>query len=76
MDKIQVDVAVIGAGMIGSSVAKYVTEDVQSLVLIGPDHPFLGIHAAWFDEGRITRKIDKNPNWRILGELLVSSSCC
>ena len=65
-----VEIAVIGAGMIGSSAAKYVAAEAQSSVLIGPDHPLQGIHAAWFDEGRITRKIDRNPNWRILGRLL------
>ena len=62
------DVAVIGAGMIGSSAAKYVAmESGIKCILIGPNEPQMGIHAAWFDEGRITRKLDKSPIWRDLG---------
>ena len=63
------DVAIIGAGMIGSSAAKYMSEDSYSVktILIGPSEPQSGIHGAWFDEGRITRKLDKNQVWRNLG---------
>ena len=65
------DVAVIGAGMIGSSAAKYVAmERGIKCILIGPNEPQMGIHAAWFDEGRITRKLDKSPIWRDLGTIL------
>ena len=65
------DVAIIGAGMIGSSAAKYMSEDTYSVktILIGPSEPQSGIHGAWFDEGRITRKLDKNHVWRNLGRL-------
>lgn len=61
------EVAVIGAGLIGSAAAKYASEDVNRSILIGPDRPFNGVHAAWFDEGRITRKIARRYNWRVLG---------
>ena len=61
------DVAIVGAGMIGSSAAKYVSEDSIKTILIGPSEPQSGIHGAWFDEGRITRKLDKNQVWRNLG---------
>ena len=65
------DVAVIGAGMIGSSSAKYVAmESGIKCILIGPNEPQMGIHAAWFDEGRITRKLDKSLIWRDLGTTL------
>ena len=66
------EVAVIGAGMFGSSVAKYLAEDdgnTSHIVLIGPDQPFKGIHGAWFDEGRIAEKLDYDYNWRVLGEI-------
>ena len=63
------DVAVIGAGLIGSAVAKYVSLETKNSVLIGPDRPQNGIYGAWFDEGRITRKLDRKPHWRNLGIL-------
>ena len=69
MAEIVYDVAIIGAGMIGSSAAKYVAEDGVKCILIGPKEPNNGIHAAWFDEGRITRKLDKSIIWRDLGTL-------
>lgn len=70
------DVAIIGAGMIGSSAAKYMSEDSYSVktILIGPSEPQSGIHGAWFDEGRITRKLDKNHVWRNLGRYVIQCS--
>ena len=61
------DVAIVGAGMIGSSCAKYISEDVAKCLLVGPKFCQEGIYGAWHDEGRITRKLDKNPIWRKLG---------
>ncbi len=61
------DVAVVGAGLMGSAVAKYVSEDVKTSILIGPNRPQDGVYAAWFDEGRITGALDLSINWRILG---------
>lgn len=66
------EVAVIGAGMFGSSVAKYLAEET-SVVLVGPDRPFSGIHGAWFDEGRIAEKLDYDDNWRFLGEISIQT---
>merc|ERR1712079_814848 len=70
------DVAIIGAGMIGSSAVKYMSEDSYSVktILIGPSEPQSGIHGAWFDEGRITRKLDKNHVWRNLGRYVIQCS--
>ncbi len=64
------DVAIVGAGMIGSSCAKYVSQDVENCLLVGPKFHQEGIYGAWHDEGRITRKLDKNPIWRHLGNQL------
>ena len=43
---IEYDVAIIGAGMIGSAAAKYASEDVETSILIGPDQPQDGIHSG------------------------------
>ena len=43
---IKYDVAIIGAGMIGSAAAKYASEDVKTSILIGPDQPQDGIHSG------------------------------
>jgi hypothetical protein len=64
------DVAVIGAGLFGSSCAKWASEDTEAAVLIGPSEEAkvrLNMFGAWFDEGRITEMADSTHNWRILG---------
>ena len=66
--QVEYDVAIIGAGLIGSAAAKYASEDVKTSVLIGPNQPQNGIYSAWFDEGRIVEKLDThNSNWIHLG---------
>ena len=68
---INYDVAVIGAGLIGSAIAKYASEDVKTSILIGPNEPQDGIYSAWFDEGRIVEKLDQhNANWIHLGKII------
>ena len=58
--------AVVGAGMIGSSAAKWAAEMSPDggVVLVGGGEE--GLYRAWSDEGRITRVFDLNPNWREL----------
>ena len=58
--------AVVGAGMIGSSAAKWAAEMSPDggVVLVGAGEE--GLYRAWSDEGRITRVFDLNPNWREL----------
>ena len=66
------DVAVIGAGLFGSSCAKWASEDFEATVLIGPSEEAkarLDMFGAWFDEGRITEMADSTTTWRILGKL-------
>ena len=64
------DIAVIGAGMIGSSCAKYLADIGLETVLIGPqEKQKLQCHGAWFDEARITRIFDSSPYWMDLGKL-------
>ena len=54
---------VVGAGMIGSSAAKWAAElSPGGVALVGGGEE--GLFRAWSDEGRITRVFDLNPNWR------------
>jgi flavin-dependent dehydrogenase len=69
------DVAIIGGGMIGSSAAKYVAQDVENSILIGPKFEQDGVYGAWHDEGRITKKLYESPIWRELGKLHLYPSC-
>ena len=57
---------VVGAGMIGSSAAKWAAEMSPDggVLLVGEGED--GLYRAWSDEGRITRVFDLNPNWREL----------
>ena len=57
---------VVGAGMIGSSAAKWASEMSPDggVLLVGEGED--GLYRAWSDEGRITRVFDLNPNWREL----------
>ena len=62
---------VVGKGMMGSAAAKYLAEQCDGVALIGPDEPsdkkaHSGVFASHYDEGRITRTIDPDPNWATL----------
>merc|ERR1712142_1158272 len=63
-------------GIIGSSAAKWIAEickgSTEKVALVGevePNNKEEGeIFGAWFDEGRITRVLDRNDSWRLLAE--------
>lgn len=62
------DVAVIGAGMMGSAAARHLAEAGLKVVLIGPAEPadktsHDGVFASHYDAARITRKLDQNHDW-------------
>lgn len=64
----QFEVAVVGAGMIGSSAALALAEAGVKTALIGPPEPadkarHTGAYASHYDEGRITRVLDPDPLW-------------
>ena len=73
-------IAVVGRGMIGSSIFKYLSKTVAGggykcefeIYCIGPDeHPIddkVDVYAAWYDEGRITRCSDPDPTWATLAK--------
>ena len=55
--------AVVGAGPIGSAAARHLAQESASVVLIGPDEPATfhdheGPWSGWFDEGRMAHTID------------------
>lgn len=59
---------VIGAGMMGSSAAKYLAKSLERVALIGPGEPkdpavHEGVFASHYDAGRITRTIDPDSDW-------------
>ena len=67
------DVAVVGGGLFGSATAKYVSEDVEFSILIGPseDAKYSSeIFGAWFDEGRIAELADSPDVWYNVGKKL------
>jgi sarcosine oxidase len=64
---------VIGKGMIGTAVARYLSQSSTSVALIGPDEPqdfarHEGVFASHYDSGRITRRLDGNIIWARLAD--------
>jgi glycine/D-amino acid oxidase-like deaminating enzyme len=76
------DVVVLGRGLIGSAIGKYLKLESRSLsvAVIGPDErqkqPTTDSHTshttkvygAHYDEGRMTRLVDANPTWSYLAQ--------
>jgi len=70
---ISFDVAVIGTGMIGAAATRYLSATGLRVVGIGPGEPeewksHQGVFASHYDQGRITRIIDPDPVWALLGK--------
>ncbi|MBO9098893.1 MULTISPECIES: NAD(P)/FAD-dependent oxidoreductase [unclassified Rhizobium] len=62
---------VIGRGMMGAAAARHLARQTNGVAVIGPDEPadrkvHSGVFASHYDEGRITRTIDPDPNWALL----------
>lgn len=60
--------AVLGAGLIGSAAARHLSRLGHDVTLIGPGEPddwdeHGGVFASHYDEGRITRRLDRSPFW-------------
>ena len=59
---------VIGGGMMGAAAARYLSQRVDGIALIGPGEPAHyrshdGVFASHYDEARITRRFDADPLW-------------
>lgn len=64
---------VIGAGLMGSSAAKYLAKSGQSGTIIGTAEPqnwqnHQGVFASHYDEGRITHRLSKDTIWTTLAD--------
>jgi len=67
------DVAVIGNGLIGAAATRYLSAAGLRVAGIGPGEPknwksHQGVFASHYDQGRITRMIDPDPVWGLLGK--------
>lgn len=67
------DIAVIGNGMIGAAATRYLCATGLAVAAIGPDEPadwkkHPGVFASHYDQGRITRIIDPDETWGLLGK--------
>ena len=62
---------IIGAGMMGAAAARHLSAMSDGVALLGPDEPkdsasHTGVFASYYDEARITRTIDPDPEWALL----------
>ncbi|MEO9023102.1 MAG: FAD-binding oxidoreductase [Ginsengibacter sp.] len=70
------DSIIIGAGLIGSAAAKYLSKSQQKIALIGPDE-FTALQegvvfASHYDQSRIQRIIGKDETWTMLNQQSVN----
>lgn len=67
------DVAVVGAGLMGTAAARHLAEAGVKVVVIGPSEPndktsHLGVFASHYDQARISRRLDRDRDWSRLSE--------
>ena len=62
------DYIVVGKGLMGAAAARYLSQMTSNVAVIGPDEPedfasHAGVFASHYDQGRITRQINKDAVW-------------
>lgn len=72
------EIVVVGKGLIGSAVFRYLSAEVTNVALLGPDEPqdwqaHQGVFASHHDQGRITRVLDADPMWAGLAQRSLAS---
>jgi len=72
------DVAVIGNGMIGAAATRHLSAMGLKVAAVGPAEPenwktHEGAFASHYDQGRITRIIDPDPVWGLLGKRAIAA---
>ncbi len=71
------DVIVIGAGLMGSAAARYLSELGLRVAIIGPPEPARegtkpAVYASHYDEGRLTWRLGKNVTWSRLAQRAIA----
>lgn len=64
---------VVGKGLLGAAAARYLSAQTADVAIIGPDEPadrygHNGVFASHYDEGRITRILDRDRLWALLAK--------
>ena len=67
---------VVGRGLIGSAATRHLAETGDGIACVGPDEPgdraaHTGVFASHYDEGRMTRVVDPEPEWSITAKLSI-----
>ncbi len=69
-------IIVVGCGLIGSAAVRHLAEADDGVVCVGPLEPtdraaHKGVFASHYDEGRMTRVVDPEPEWSITAKLSI-----
>lgn len=72
------DVVVIGAGLMGSAAARYLSQESERVLVLGPAEPenqltHKGVFASHYDQGRLTRLIGKDITWAHLAKYAIAN---
>ena len=67
------DIIVVGNGLIGTAATRYLSQSDRTVTLLGAGEPkdwhsHEGVFASHYDQGRITRMLDDDPVWGLLGK--------
>jgi glycine/D-amino acid oxidase-like deaminating enzyme len=67
------EVAIIGAGLFGSAVARHLSNSIDGVALIGPAEPqdprtHQGVFASHYDASRLVRIVDPDHLWATLAK--------
>jgi sarcosine oxidase len=71
------DHIVIGRGLMGAAATRHLALSGERVAVVGPDEPadrttHAGVFASHYDEGRITRILDRDPLWALLAQRALS----
>ncbi len=68
---------IVGAGMMGSAVARHLSKETEGVALIGSPEPpdrskHSGVFGSHYDESRIVRSLDTDPRWGLMAARSIS----
>lgn len=71
------DFLIIGAGLIGAAAARYLAQVSANTAVLGPAEPadvaqHEGVFGSHYDQGRITRQLDRDADWATLAQRSVA----